>query len=440
MDAPRFCGQCGARNAETENFCTACGSPIQKAQSIAATAAPVQTIDQQSHVAKDNVSSATTKTADSQGIIGEISNTPKGLLSSGVVYVIVYLIVAIPTYVLPYFGSNSSVLNVFGAATGLGALPQFWFHLVALYLLVVVAWIRGGHIGKQWLAIFPVLAAIFDMVPGFSVIPLLPTIFHVLALVLGVSGKLMAVDDAAAGKRRIVLSAVGFAAIAILALVKTQAFFLNAKQGPSWEKPNAQQQPSQKSVTRAPVTTAIGDVAKEKIGPGESRHNWSLDRNGTVSFKQQIVTKVGYPAQLYISKGSQNGTLRYTILVDPDKGAMEGYVWRKDAKGILARIPGPGISNTIFWSPAGTYAVLTDAGEVEQRVYVVNLKDGRLTTQQIGAPFKSGDCEVPQLSGQPASWVGNSSFQVTVRIEKNVYESKCSNVKPRSMNVKVPLN
>lgn len=102
-----------------------------------------------------------------------------------------YLLVAAPTYILPYFGSNSSVINITGAALGLGALPQFWFRLVALYLLVVVAWFRGVLKGRPWLSIFPLLASIFDMVPGLNVVPLIPTIFHVLALTLGVSAKVV---------------------------------------------------------------------------------------------------------------------------------------------------------------------------------------------------------------------------------------------------------
>lgn len=442
MESARFCGQCGVRNAATENFCSACGSPLQKAQGIAVTEPPVQAVDQQSHVENDNVSAAAPKPSGIPGVLAETPTTPKGILANGVVFVLVYLILAVPTYVLPYFGSNSSILNVLGAATGLGALPQFWFHLIALYLLIVVAWIRGGLIGKQWISIFPAFAAIFDMVPGFSAIPLLPTIFHVLAVVMGVNGKLVAIYDAAAGKRRLIVSAVGLAAIATLTVVKTQTFFLNAKQGPAWEKHSAQQNPPRKNMTRTPVITAVGDKATERIGSGESRDNWTLDKTGTITFEHQAVAKAGDPlaAELRISKGSQNGALRYAILVDADTGPMEGFVWRKDAKSVLARISARGISDTVFWSPDGAYAIVTDAGEVQDHVYVVNLKDGRVTKQQVGAPFKVGDCEIKYLYGQPASWVGNSSFQVAVKIEKNGEESNCSNVKPRSMNVEVPLN
>lgn len=269
MESAQYCGQCGARIPATEKFCTACGSPRRLVEG-AATAPSVPATGDESRSATNNASLAPPKAVNLPGISSESPLSPKGLLSSGVAYVLVYLVLAVPTYVLPYFGSNSAVLNIAGQAMGLGALPQFWFHLVALYLLVVVAWIRGGHIGKQWLAIFPVLAGIFDMVPGFSVIPLIPTIFHVLALVMGVSGKVVPVDDSAAGKRRVVLSAVGFAAIAILAFVKTQAFFLNAKQGPSWEKPNAQQGPYPGNGPPSESTLTAGSVDRSvmvKAGP-----------------------------------------------------------------------------------------------------------------------------------------------------------------------------
>lgn len=233
MESAQFCGQCGGRMAATEKFCIACGTP-RRAEEGTATSAPTVPLnlrDEQpttKNIAPPNTPTPTEPTAVSP----ETLSGPNGLLTNGVVYVVAYLIVAIPTYVLPYFGSNSSVINALGAATGLGALPQFWFHLIALYLLVVIAWIRGGRTGRQWLAIFPVFAGIFDMVPGFSVIPMLPTIFHVLAVIIGVSGKLVAVEAPGAGKRRLVLSGVGFAGIAILAVVKTQAFLQHIEESP----------------------------------------------------------------------------------------------------------------------------------------------------------------------------------------------------------------
>jgi hypothetical protein len=40
----------------------------------------------------------------------------------------------------------------------------------------------------MWLVIFPILAAVFDLFPGLSAIPLIPTVMHLLAIILGVVG------------------------------------------------------------------------------------------------------------------------------------------------------------------------------------------------------------------------------------------------------------
>ena len=92
------------------------------------------------------------------------------------------------TYVLPYFGSNSSIVNAAGAAVAGRMNPLFWFHLLLLIGLCVLAWFRGGHIDKKYLVVFPFLALVFDLVPGLSAIPLIPTIMHLLAIVVGVMG------------------------------------------------------------------------------------------------------------------------------------------------------------------------------------------------------------------------------------------------------------
>ncbi len=204
--------------------------------------------------------------------------------------------------------------------------------------------------------------------------------------------------------------------------------------------PTTQPLPPAKNMTRTPVIPAVGDKATERIGAGESRDNWSLTKTGELTFEQQPVAKAGDPpaAELRISKGSGNGALRYAILADRDKGPMEGFIWGKGGKGVLARLPGPGISDTVYWSPDGAYAIVTDAGEVQDEVHVVNLNNGQVTKRKVGASVT--DCEMKVLYGQPTSWLGNSSFQVTVGIEKNPYESKCSNVKPRSITADVSLN
>ncbi len=107
------------------------------------------------------------------------------LLKNTVFYVIGYLLLMIPTYVLPYFGSNSLLANVLGAALGHGPMPQWWLHAWSLVMLVLLGYLRGQIVGKRYLIAFPLVAAVFDMVPGLSVIPMVPTVMHALTVILG---------------------------------------------------------------------------------------------------------------------------------------------------------------------------------------------------------------------------------------------------------------
>ena len=109
-------------------------------------------------------------------------------LGNAIVFVVLYILFMLPTYYLPYLGSNSAGLNALGVAANAGMNPMFWLHLASLIVLVVLAWIRGALVDKKWLVIFPILATVFDLVPGLSSIPLIPTIMHLLAIILGVVG------------------------------------------------------------------------------------------------------------------------------------------------------------------------------------------------------------------------------------------------------------
>ena len=111
-------------------------------------------------------------------------------------FVVGYLVFMLPTYVLPYLGSNSAILGAVGVAVGRGFTPQFWLHAWCLGMLVLVTSIRGRNIGKGWLLIFPVLAGFFDLVPVLNLIPLVPTVMHLLALVLGAMGSAAVLSDA----------------------------------------------------------------------------------------------------------------------------------------------------------------------------------------------------------------------------------------------------
>lgn len=110
------------------------------------------------------------------------------ILGNATVFVILYILLMLPTYYLPYVGSNSSLTGAASLATQGGMLPAFWLHLGLLIALVVITWFRGTLIDKKWLIIFPILAAVFDLAPALSLIPLIPTVMHLLAIILGVVG------------------------------------------------------------------------------------------------------------------------------------------------------------------------------------------------------------------------------------------------------------
>lgn len=106
------------------------------------------------------------------------------IMSSTPVFVVLYLLFMLPTYILPWVGSTSTLLPpLLGEGSGQ---PYFWLHLLALVALVAIAWYRGLAKGKAWLILFPVAATIFDLTPGLNWIPLVPTALHVMTLVFGI--------------------------------------------------------------------------------------------------------------------------------------------------------------------------------------------------------------------------------------------------------------
>ena len=108
-------------------------------------------------------------------------------LGNTALFAIIYLVFMIPTYLLPWVGSNSTAINTVGASADYFS-PMLIAHASCLLILVVFTWFRGSLIDKKWLVIFPILATIFDLIPGLSLIPLVPTVMHLLAIILGVVG------------------------------------------------------------------------------------------------------------------------------------------------------------------------------------------------------------------------------------------------------------
>ncbi len=109
-------------------------------------------------------------------------------MTNALLYIVGYLALMVPTYVLPYFGSNSVIVNSIGAAAGRGMTPFWWLHVWALVMLTLMAFARGKRISKTFIVAFPITAAVFDMTPGLSLVPFVPTVMHLIGLVLGAIG------------------------------------------------------------------------------------------------------------------------------------------------------------------------------------------------------------------------------------------------------------
>jgi uncharacterized membrane protein (GlpM family) len=100
-------------------------------------------------------------------------------------FFVAYLLSMIPTYILPYLGSNSVAVNGLGRVAGGGMPMQFWWHLTCYAVLIFLAYTRGIRIARGWLIALPIVAMVFDFVPGLSSIPLIPTIINLGALFVG---------------------------------------------------------------------------------------------------------------------------------------------------------------------------------------------------------------------------------------------------------------
>jgi hypothetical protein len=101
-------------------------------------------------------------------------------------FAVLYVLFMLPTYLLPFLGSNWTAMYATGAGAGKFP-PATLLHAAALLILITLAFARGRVIGKTWLVMFPILAAVFDLMPGLSSVPLVVSALHILVIILGLA-------------------------------------------------------------------------------------------------------------------------------------------------------------------------------------------------------------------------------------------------------------
>ncbi len=148
------------------------------------------------------------------------------LFQSSAAFVIAYVLLMLPTYLLPYLGSNSTLANGAAMAIGLSMPPTWWTHCWSLFMLMAIAQGRGEVIGKQYLPLFPMIAMAFDLAPVLSMIPLVPTIFHLIAIGLGVMGIKPSEEERKVSRHPVVMAAVA----TVIAIVGSVMFTSQMKQ------------------------------------------------------------------------------------------------------------------------------------------------------------------------------------------------------------------
>ena len=98
------------------------------------------------------------------------------------VFIIIYVVLMIPTYVWNY------IIAVDAIASEAGQINFTWniIQIINYLLLTVVAFLRGRRVGKGYIAAFPFVGGIFDVILIF--IPFVPTVMNIVTIVLGAQG------------------------------------------------------------------------------------------------------------------------------------------------------------------------------------------------------------------------------------------------------------
>ncbi len=119
-------------------------------------------------------------------------------LANTTIFVSTYIVFTLLTYYLPSLNTQSLVVPTLDG-TGLSSSPTALFalflHISAMLGLIWISFVRGIMIGERWIVLLPIVAFAFDFIPKLSAIPIVPSIYHVLAIVIGAASPFIATLD-----------------------------------------------------------------------------------------------------------------------------------------------------------------------------------------------------------------------------------------------------
>lgn len=98
-------------------------------------------------------------------------------------FAMIFIFAMIPTYLLrgAFVLGSMQDLNNHGAIESQGSVMN-WLMVVCYVVMILITFMRAKAIGKSYSVVFPVLAAIFDLILIF--IPFVPTVLNIITILL----------------------------------------------------------------------------------------------------------------------------------------------------------------------------------------------------------------------------------------------------------------
>lgn len=119
-------------------------------------------------------------------------------IANSAIFVGAYVVLMALTYYLSNLGSTTLVtqtLDGTGLADSSVSLITLFLHICAMLGILWVSFVRGVMISERWLVLLPIVAFAFDFIPKLSSIPIVPSIYHLLAIVIGVACPIVSTFD-----------------------------------------------------------------------------------------------------------------------------------------------------------------------------------------------------------------------------------------------------